>query len=508
MNTLHKILFLCLLLPNTLHSQGLQRSKHTIESRTFALLIGTDNYDGKPDWVNLNNPIYDAETIGQVLEEDFGYNTEILRNPTTNQILSTLILYHKTLKENDRFFLFIAGHGDYDDKIFDDGFIVAKDSKPLSQDINRKTYIGYNTLNSLVNKLPAKQIMVVLDVCFSGSFNEKMKNYRSAFRTNVYDELEAEKFAERKLKLKTRTVITSGGLEPVLDGVKGHHSPFAFKLIEALRVLPNQKSVITGTDLYAHVSRMDSEPVIGHFGDHEPGADYILGLSHSTKGIELKKEYTPSIEDFRSRNSVQDYEVGKVYDLSQNELLVHSYYTQILSEPSLEELKESIQQYADYPELTLKVEKVMINGKEWYRLLSGGYNDKVYAQKQLSSLKEKYPSDKHIQSAFVKANKNTTTESIELNEIYNTNLVQQDFEGYGVQIFSDTSLVYSLEKARTYQDKQLGTPYIQKSNVKNKTYYRVILNHYDNKEEALKYKSYIQSFSDDVNLKGCFLRTY
>ncbi|NLR94425.1 caspase family protein [Flammeovirga agarivorans] len=489
-------------------AQGLQLKQNTIESRTFALLIGTDKYDGKPDWVDLNNPVYDAETVGAILEEDMGYNTEILRNPTSNQILSTLIRYHKVLKANDRFFLFVAGHGDYDDQIFDDGFIVAKDSKPLADDINRKTYISYNTLNSLINKLPAKQVLVVLDVCFSGSFNEKMKNYRSAYRSNIYDELEAVQFAERKLKLTTRSVITSGGLEPVLDGVKGHHSPFAYKFIEALRVLPSQKSVITGSDLYSYVSRMESQPVVGHFGDHEPGADYILGVSNSKAGIVLKKEYTPSVEDFRSRSSIPTYALGKVYDLSNNELLPAKYYTQILSEPSFNELQESIGVYKNYPELTLKVEKVNIKGKEWYRLLTGGYNDRSYADKQLQSLKKKYPQDKHIQGAFIKSSQLPTNDNIELNEIYNTDLILQDFSGYGIQIFSDTSLVYSLTKARVYNDKQLGTPYIQKSHVKGKTYYRVILNHYATKEDAVKYQQYIKSHTEDINLKGAFLRTY
>ncbi|AZQ65328.1 hypothetical protein EI427_24245 [Flammeovirga pectinis] len=476
-----------------------------IVSRKFALVIGGDLYDGKPSWVNLNNPIYDAETIGEILKVDFNYDVQVLRNPTSNSLLQTLISYHTILNPTDRLFIFIAGHGDFDDKIFDDGFLVTKDSKPINQDPNRKTYISYTTLNNLINKLPAKQIFLCMDVCFSGAFNSQLKQYRSSKSTNMYSAMSAESYVQKKLKLTTRSVLTSGGIDPVLDGIKGSHSPFAYKLIEGLRVMQEQKTVITGNDLYNYVAMMESQPIIGYFGSNAPAADYVVGITNSSKGKVLQEQMAPPKEKVVHRGAASKIKEGVVYDKYFEEVIVQKFYIQLLSEPSFQELEKSIEKYNQFD---IKMSQITINSKLWYRLYIGGFNDKTYAQKQLSILKKSHPSDQNIQASFIKELKITPSSTLNYNTIYTSSLTTVTLKGYSVQVFSDPMLSFTLTKAKEYKSVGMGKTYIEKVQVNGKDYYRLYINNFPDKNAAIKFKNQLVENTSDVNLKGAFIKSF
>ena len=70
-------------------------------------------------------------------------------------------------------------------------------------------------------------------------------------------ENDTPKLEEDRLSLfertKSRMVITSGNIEPVLDGGGGKHSVFARALIE---VLLETRSPLTSTELYTRVSQI------------------------------------------------------------------------------------------------------------------------------------------------------------------------------------------------------------------------------------------------------------
>ena len=71
--------------------------------------------------------------------------------------------------------------------------------------------------------MKAKHVMVVADSCFSGTISRGLKIL----------ERTPEWFATI-VKKKSRTALTSGGLEPVLDTVVGNHSAFAYAFISLL----------------------------------------------------------------------------------------------------------------------------------------------------------------------------------------------------------------------------------------------------------------------------------
>ncbi|NLR94090.1 caspase family protein [Flammeovirga agarivorans] len=247
-----------------------------IDSKKYALVIGTDEYKGKPVWGDLKNAEYDAESIKEILNVKYGFTTQLLLSPTKNDVFKALISYHKKLKSNDRFLLFIAGHGDYDKTIYDDGFLVFQDSKIPSEDLTRSTYLGYQQLNNILNALPSKHVGIILDVCFGGTFNSKVGSYRSG-NTQVYQGKSSQDFARQKLAKKSRLFLTSGALEPVPDGYAEKHSPFCYLLLDALEHGDNKGHPITLSWLHQQAQLNITESLYGYFGDNQPGSEFIIG---------------------------------------------------------------------------------------------------------------------------------------------------------------------------------------------------------------------------------------
>jgi len=239
----------------------------------YALLIATDKYEG---WEDLDNPINDAFTIESELKNNYGFITELIKNPSKNLIHTKLREYiMKVYSDNDQLLIFIAGHGDYDE-IFKEGYIAASDSKLWEEDETRESYIPQSTLRDRVNLIPSKHILIVVDACFSGAFEPLLAKSRGRTSGDMYKGISKEEFIKRNLKHKTRKYITSGGIEYVPDGRPGKHSPFSRQFLEALRSNGDEDGILTLSELFIHLEKVEPEPRYGDFGDNEPGSNFMF----------------------------------------------------------------------------------------------------------------------------------------------------------------------------------------------------------------------------------------
>jgi uncharacterized caspase-like protein len=239
------------------------------KGRDYALLIATNQYD---EWNQLVNPIPDAVAIGDELRQTFGFEVDLKRNPTQRDIYSTLSAYaSRTYADDDQLFIFIAGHGTQD-RALGEGFLVARDSK--RGDREHLSYVDYSRLRDSVNRIPARHILLMLDACFGGSFVGRRP---AASRGDAdYGSASRDELIHRRMQYLTRLYITSGGEVYVSDGDPGKHSPFAFRLLEALRSANAKNGVVTYAHLMSYLERARMEPRTGDFGDHEPGGDFLF----------------------------------------------------------------------------------------------------------------------------------------------------------------------------------------------------------------------------------------
>ena len=242
----------------------------TREGRDYALLIATGEYD---EWDDLPNPILDAETIGADLEANYGFEVHLVRDPTLDQIHRELrVVAERTYASEDQLLVFIAGHGVYDE-VYNEGYVVARDSR--RDDPTHTSYLPYAILRQILDNCPCQHVCVVLDVCFGGTFDQRLAERRSRGDPE-YQEVTTPEFIARKLRYRTRQYLTSGGKEYVGDGRAGYHSPFAGKFIEALRSFGGDDGVLTMREVYICVEKVKPEPRAGDFGTNEPGSDFIF----------------------------------------------------------------------------------------------------------------------------------------------------------------------------------------------------------------------------------------
>ena len=239
----------------------------------YALMFATNEYD---EWGGLTNPLFDAKAIKKDLEELYGYQVELIENPTKSVFLSKLREYGlKNYLPDDQLFIFIAGHGKFDE-VIKDGYIVAKDSK--KSDENNETYISFSDLRTRLDNNPCRHVFLTMDACFGGTFDQAIAKRGSddeddplGFNAAVQADM-----IKRKLQYKSRIYLTSGGKQYVSDGRAGKHSPFASLFLEAMRSGGGRMRVLTTSTIYSYVEPAKQVPRYGVFGDNEPGSEFVF----------------------------------------------------------------------------------------------------------------------------------------------------------------------------------------------------------------------------------------
>lgn len=238
--------------------------------KDYALLFATDEYES---FDPLVNPAFDARTIKEELEKNYGFAVELILNATDQEILVKIREYaERKFEAPDQLFIFFAGHG-YFDETFKEGYVVCRNSLPLDKDKARTSYLSHERLRNIINSIPCEHIFLVMDVCFGGTFDRLMA---SRGMDEEYSGITRAEFIVRKLQHKTRRYITSGGKTYVSDGVKGRHSPFARRILEALRTYGGKDGIVTTDELRVHLADLKNEPHYGEFGDNVPGSDFIF----------------------------------------------------------------------------------------------------------------------------------------------------------------------------------------------------------------------------------------
>ena len=177
--------------------------------------------------------------MGDILKEKYNFEIINLINPTRKQITSRLSKIERQLKKSDSLLIYFAGHGVLKDNY---GYWLPKNAE-LDDD---SYWLSNDYVTKKIKSIKANNILVIADSCYSGSLTrgitpvEEQKNEP----VNTY------------LNTKSRMVISSGGIKPVLDGGGGGHSVFARMLINKLK---KTKEPLISSELYGAISKQVTE---------------------------------------------------------------------------------------------------------------------------------------------------------------------------------------------------------------------------------------------------------
>ena len=188
--------------------------------RYYALVIGNNAYQNLP---RLETAVKDAEEVARVLEQTYGHEVTLLRDADRYAIMRAISDLRRKLTDQDNLLIYYAGHGVVDEEA-EAGFWLPVDAEPDSE----ANWVANAFLSRNLKAMRAKHVLVVADSCYSGTLVREAS-------TTLHSGLERAALLERMAVKRARVAMTSGGLEPVLDGGGGGHSVFAKAFLDVLR---------------------------------------------------------------------------------------------------------------------------------------------------------------------------------------------------------------------------------------------------------------------------------
>lgn len=204
-----------------------------------ALVIGNDAY---AHWTPLQTAVNDATAVAAVLRDRYGFKVTLLTNATQTQMLAALSELSQSLRETDNLIVYYAGHGQIDS--VGTGYWIPVDAR----NEDSRGWISNEVVTDFIGAMKARHVLVVADSCYSGTLSG------TAIRPIPIEASEQDLlFISR---VRARTVLTSGGLQPVADGGPDGHSLFARAFLASLR---DNDSLLEGYRLFQQVQFLVSQ---------------------------------------------------------------------------------------------------------------------------------------------------------------------------------------------------------------------------------------------------------
>ncbi|MGH8041128.1 MAG: caspase family protein, partial [Rudaea sp.] len=250
----------------------------------YALVIGNDSYAAFPA---LSSAAEDAKAIAGVLQSRYGYDVRLLTNANRFEILSALNDMREALTDHDNLVVYYAGHGEIDTSR--QGYWLPVDAKLGTPD----SWISNRAISDILTTMDAKHVLVIADSCYSGTMTRSsLATFGGGMADNVWGD-----WVKAMLAGRSRTALTSGGVQPVADASKGGHSVFATALLTVLR---DNNQLLTGQELFREIAAgmalrsanagLQQAPEYApiQFAGHEAGEFFLIPESGGRKTAALE----------------------------------------------------------------------------------------------------------------------------------------------------------------------------------------------------------------------------
>lgn len=203
----------------------------------YSLIIGNSEYEHLNDLDNASN---DARGIDRVLREEYGFDSTLLVDATEKEIFRAFQELAGKVSEDDMVLIYYAGHG----------YEIHNESYWLPVEVQSRQEAEVSGISSLkvadwVRAMPAKHVMLIADSCYSGSGIETTGGF-------TYSLQDLEEMLPYFMKSRSRTMLTSGGVSPVMDG-DGGGGEFSIFTRELIGLLKENRGVLYGEALYDHL---------------------------------------------------------------------------------------------------------------------------------------------------------------------------------------------------------------------------------------------------------------
>lgn len=273
-----------------------------------ALVIGINQYaqTGGDAWQTLNSARADAEEIAKTLTADYGFHVQTLLDGEASRAAILNALDELATSGTDGAdLIYFAGHGFFDEQLQEGYWIPADARKSVDGRQAKEDWLWNSTITRLISASRARHVLVMSDACYSGSLfrGDEPLSARSS-----------QAWYERAIAKPSRYLITSGGLEPVLDSGAGH-SVFAQQVINYLA--HGDRTVFSANDLglalrervaalTGQMVQMGPLPVGGHAGGEfvfvrQKDGVQLASLASQPAGAADTAAHAPAAADPKAR---------------------------------------------------------------------------------------------------------------------------------------------------------------------------------------------------------------
>ncbi|MBK8524861.1 MAG: caspase family protein [Betaproteobacteria bacterium] len=227
--------------------------------RRIALLIGNNRYQHPIP--SLETPARDVDQIAVALRDKLGFEVRVIKDVGKSDLVRAVVAVAKETEVTDSVFVYYAGHG----YLMDDtgmGYWIPADGsvKTAAQ------WISNTDISRLLGAIPARQLLLVSDSCFSGTLAREKS-------------LSAGEGGWQAAQAQRRRPLVRWRRAGLDEGKEGH-SIFAWHL---LRTLDKVSGTQPGFEVYRTVRKgvSDDYPQQPQYGavvsaGHEAGGEYLF----------------------------------------------------------------------------------------------------------------------------------------------------------------------------------------------------------------------------------------
>jgi hypothetical protein len=251
-------------------------------------------------WESLQGTEKDVEALAQELETNYGFKAEIHKNQTLKQIKDILGVWKNRQYENgDQLLVYFSTHGVLDEA--NRGALIPKDGK--KKDDTYQSWLTYDDLRGIVQKMPCEHILLALDACYSGAFRGSSMYGNPSTTPWEEGREDCKNKIKNSLAKKTRLFLTSAGKNP-----SPIESAFAKKWFETL---VKGDGVTSFYDLYAKLRTITPTPEHGPFFFNEDGGNIVFVRNNACEIATIQKPVNQDPFTIISKNQINIH--GGVY---------------------------------------------------------------------------------------------------------------------------------------------------------------------------------------------------
>ncbi len=271
---LQQLTTLCLLLAFCL-PQGSAQEEIPRTGRDHALIFAVSDYH---DFDTLESTLKESTRLATILQTNYGFNVEVVPNPTKDQIDSKLKEYRHYYKFEEtssysaegQLLIYFSGHGS---QLEEGGYFFPVD---VQKEKMAKTALSYESLRKQVNEINCRHILVGIDAYQGASFDPEwtasMTGCEPSLVVDTMGTMTADSLFMVAQPINSRLLLSLAGKQNITPGNSG----LTAAIYQSLEERKTNAKPFSAQSFMTQISAVDSSFYCGHFDKENTMGDFIF----------------------------------------------------------------------------------------------------------------------------------------------------------------------------------------------------------------------------------------